>query len=63
VLADTSKNGSNPGNYMIVREERSFLNAEMSEKYVRFSMEILKQWAEYMEDCSEIDSVYFSKYT
>lgn len=48
---------------MIVREERSFLNAEMSEKYVRFSMEILKQWAEYMEDCSEIDSVYFSKYT
>lgn len=53
VLADVARNGSEqPGNYMITKEERAFNNPDMSEKYVRFAMEILKQWSEYMEDCN-----------
>ena len=36
--------------YFVLNELRPVNEVELSKKYVRFSMEIIKQWAEYMID-------------
>lgn len=48
--------------YFITIEGRALAGSEQSEQFVRFSQEIVKQWAEYMEDCQQTESPYFSKY-
>lgn len=62
-IVTSAKKEEEPGAlYFVLSEQRAVDEVERGRKYVRFSMEILKQWAEYMMDVREDSSIYIRQF-